>query len=285
MIVDLRTRLHRCPRTEAGEEAAGDQACVAISALIGAPPGARGEGDSADSLMRCVGEAPGARIAFIGVNPLLEDAIERTDTAVERGVVGVTISPADQGYRPTHDRCMQLTEHCAKNNLPLLVANPEIQKPFSVLEFARPVLIDELARQHPDATIIMGDLGHGWIDETLSLIAKHQHVYAEISGVVRRSWALYSTLMSAFERGLLQRLLFGSGYPDEKPETAIERIYTINSVRAGSSLPTIPRESLRSFVERDALRCIGLEQPQSNSRVEPARERLAASEQAAEAGA
>ena len=278
MIVDLRTRLHRCPRVENQNPEEGDQSCVDISVLVGAPRGEQSDGDSPEFLMQCVNDAPASRIAFLGVNPLREDVIDRIDQGIELGIAGVTISPADQGYRPTHDVCLQVVEHCTQKNLPVLIANPEIQRPWSVLEFARPVLVDEVARQIPTATIIMGDLGHGWIDETLSLIAKHQNVYAEISGVVRRSWALYSALMSAFERDLLQRLLFGSGYPNEQPKTAIERIYTINSVRAGSSLPTIPREALRIFVERDALECIGIERPATNEQ----RDQLGAPEQTAE---
>lgn len=263
MIVDMRTSLHRSIRTPEGDGAPTgdidqDLGCIDIAVVVGETTPPPGVTDPAGDLAACVARAPGRRVGMVGLNPLRPDAGEVLDRALELGLHGVSISPADQGYRPTHDDCLALLERCAAARLPVLAANPRLHSAESVLEFARPVLLDEVMRQMPGLTLIYGDLGHGWVDETLTLVAKHERCYAEISGVVRRPWSLYGTLMSAFERGLLRKLLFGSGYPDETPERAIERIYTINTVRAGSSLPTIPREALRGLVERDALSCLGI---------------------------
>jgi len=79
------------------------------------------------------------------------------------------------------------------------------------------------------------------------------------SGVAPNVWSLYNALQMALERRVTHKLLFGSGFPREAPETVIERIYSINSIRQGSSLPTAPREFLRSIIERDALRCLGID--------------------------
>ena len=262
MIIDMRTALDRLDaEAHPTADAETDLHCIDISVVVGDPTRAASQSDPAAHIAACVREAPGRRVGFLPVNPLAEDALEQVERGQELGLVGVTISPADQAYRPTHDACLELLERCVQMRLPVMVANPHLYEPQSLLEFARPVLLDEVLRQMPSLTLIVGDLGHGWIDESLTLIAKHDRVYAEISGVVRRPWALYSTLMSAYERGLLKKMLFGSGYPFENPERAIERIYTINSVRAGSSLPTIPREALRSLVERDALSCVGVRRP------------------------
>lgn len=266
MIVDMRTSLHRLSPAPGGEGLPGpdlgeDLGCIDVAVVVGETVLNPGETDPTDALAACVGLDPGRRIGFLGLDPLGPGALDAIDRARDLGLHGVTISPADQGYRPTHDDCLAALERCATLRMPVLVANPRVQSPASVLEFARPVLLDEVMRLTPGLTLIVGDLGHGWFDETLTLVAKHERCYAEISGVVRRAWSLYGTLMSAFERGLLRKLLFGSGYPDETPQRAIERIYTINTVRAGSSLPTIPREALRGLVERDALACLGVRRP------------------------
>jgi len=171
----------------------------------------------------------------------------------------VTISPADQGCRATHERCLDAMARCAEHGMPVLIANPSLNNPGSRLEFARPDTLDEGAGSIDGLTLILGDLGAGWMDEAFTMAAKHPRVFVEISGVVNRPWALYNALVAANERGVIQKLLFGSGYPAECPSRAIERIYTINSQRAGSAMPMIPREYLRQIIERDALACLGLD--------------------------
>ena len=106
---------------------------------------------------------------------------------------------------------------------------------MSVLEFARPSLLDEACRTILGLTLVLGDLGAAHLDESFLMLAKHERVFAEISGVVRRPWSLYTTLLSAFERGVAHKLLFASGYPDEAPQRAIERIYSVNADPAGNS--------------------------------------------------
>jgi len=106
---------------------------------------------------------------------------------------------------------------------------------------------------------VLGDVGAGFTEEALALCAKHPRVFAELSGVIGTPWRLYTTLLTAFERGLTDKLLFASGFPAELPERAIERMYTVNAVRSGTQLPGIPRETVRGIVERDSLRLLGIE--------------------------
>jgi len=263
MIVDMRTSLHRSILPQESDRVGPsdpdqDLACIDVAAVVGEAQRALGVADPAADLAACVARDPDRRIGFAGLNPLDDGAADALERVQELGLHGVVISPADQGYRPTHDDCLAILERCTEARLPVMVTNPRLQSSASVLEFARPMLLDEAMRQTPGLTLIVGDLGFGWLDETLTLVSKHERCYAEISGVVRRPWALYGALMSAFERKILHKLLFGSGYPDDTPERVIERIYTINTVRAGSFLPTIPREALRGLVERDSLACLAI---------------------------
>lgn len=263
----MRTSPHRAPDATCNPQE--DLSCVQIAVVVGDTGGHMGEPDSIETVLQCVDEDPSRRVGFLGINPLHPGALDLLQQAIDSDIRGIALSPADQAYRPTHDDCLELLARCNESSTPVLIANPRLFEPQSVLEFARPVLLDDVLRQMPSLRLIIGDLGHGWIDESLTLIAKHDQVYAEISGVVQRPWSLYSTLMSASERGQLRKLFFGSGYPRETPASALERIYTINSVRSGSQLPTIPRESLRTFVERNSLACVGIELPQSQSEPTP----------------
>ncbi len=203
---------------------------------------------------------PGDRIGFAGIDAASPTALDDIDAAIDLGMAGLTLSPADQGVRPTDDRALAVLEKAAARRLPVMVANPCIHTSASVLEFARPALLDEAARTIPGLTLVLGDLGAAHVDEALLMLGKHERVYAELSGVVTRGWSLYTTLLAAFERAVSHKLLFASGYPAETPERAIERIYTVNAMRGGASaLPGIPRETLKAIVERDALEALGLE--------------------------
>jgi predicted TIM-barrel fold metal-dependent hydrolase len=139
----------------------------------------------------------------------------------------------------------------------------------SKMEYARPLLTDEVAREFPDLRIVISQLGHPWTEETMVLMAKHEHVYADISGLLRDPWYAYNVLLSAYQTGVMDRLLFGSGFPYTLPATCIESLYSVNQVCHGTSLPTIPREQLRRIVERDALGLLGIESSSKSAVREP----------------
>ena len=50
----------------------------------------------------------------------------------------------------------------------------------------RPVTIDYVARQVPDATLIMAHLGHPWWDEAAEACRLNHNVYVDLSGVALR---------------------------------------------------------------------------------------------------
>ncbi|MGB2987449.1 MAG: hypothetical protein WBE26_16415, partial [Phycisphaerae bacterium] len=82
-------------------------------------------------------------------------------------------------------------------------------------------------------------------------------------------WQAYQVLLSAYEYGVMDKLLFGSGFPVAAASYCIEALYSINHLVHGTSLPTIPREHLRGIVERDALSLLGIAGPQREQILQP----------------
>lgn len=199
------------------------------------------------------------RVGFAGIDPMCRDASRMLDDAITLGLSGVTLSPACQGFHPQHSAAMQLYEACAERGMPVFVTSPAPYTAAAILEFARPMLWDEVARSIPKLPIVLGQLGYPWIDETLVMLAKHPHLYADIAGVASRPWQLYTTLQNALSLGVMDKLFFGSGFPRRSPGKTIEAIYSINSFSQGSPLPSIPRTQLRGIVERDSLACLGID--------------------------
>jgi predicted TIM-barrel fold metal-dependent hydrolase len=76
--------------------------------------------------------------------------------------------------------------------------------------------------------------------------------------MLSRPWQAYNALVSAYQAGVIEKLLFGSDFPYTSAEDCIESLYSINQLAQGTNLPVIPREALRGIVERDALNLLGL---------------------------
>jgi len=265
MIVDVRTMLLPSDEPEADAYSptaeSFDRAteCVDVAVVHGWRSERLRIDTPPESIASFVGADPSHRVGFAGIDPLAESALEDLHRVAELGLPGVTLCPADAGFRPTHDAAMMVLERCAEAGTPVLAANPWLSDRRSAVEFARPLLWDEPLRAIPRLTLILGDAGAGWFDECLLLAARHHGVQIEISGLVTQPWSLYLALQRAIERRLTEKLLFGSGFPRESPAVAIERLYTVNAVRQGSTMPSAPREILRSIVERDALGCLGID--------------------------
>jgi predicted TIM-barrel fold metal-dependent hydrolase len=217
-----------------------------------------------------VSRDPARRLGICGVDPMCDDAIDQLNAGQDLGLVGATVSPTCQGFHPVHSSAMRVYERCAELGMPLFVMNIDPQTSSSILEFGRPVLWDEVAQCFPHLPIVIGQLGYPWIDETLVMIGKHANMFADIAGVVSRPWQLYNALLTATSLGVMEKLLFGSGFPFDTPVKAIEALYSVNSYSHGTQMPSIPRTQIRSIVERDSLRCLGIESEITARRSEPA---------------
>jgi uncharacterized protein len=206
-----------------------------------------------------VSQNPRRFLGIGGIDPMAGDALDQIDSGQRLGLSGFTVSPASQGFHPAHSSAMRVYERCAELGMPLFVTMMEPLTPGAILEFARPALWDEVAQAFPNLPIVIGQLGHPWVDETLVMLAKHRNLLADISGVASRPWQLYNTLLSASSMGVMDKLLFGSGFPFDTPESAIEAIYSVNAYCHGTQLPSVPRSQIRAIVERDSLALLGIE--------------------------
>lgn len=202
-------------------------------------------------------------IGFASVDPTRpQEAIQELRRAREElGMQGLNIWPAAQDFHPAATCAMRLYPEACRLGMPVMFHIDAAVMPASKMEYARPVLIDEVAREFPEMRIIVAQLGYPWTDETIVLLAKHPNVFADISGLTKRPWHAYNALLSAYQAGVMDRLLFGSNFPYASPAGCIEALYSINQFCHGTNLPTIPREQLRQIVERDALEILGIESP------------------------
>ncbi len=215
---------------------------------------------SNDDVAAYVREHPDKLIGFAGIDPTRpkEALVDLQRTRDELGMRGLAIAPAAQDFHPSHSTAHRLYEVASELEMPVLFHPGVDFGARTKLEYARPVLLDEVAREHPDLKIIIAHMGYPWVQETIVMLGKHANVYSDISWLLHQPWQAYLALSSAHQYGVIDKLLFGSGFPFTSAAHTMEALYSINHMCHGTNLPAIPREQLRGIVERNALELLSI---------------------------
>lgn len=175
------------------------------------------------------------------------------------GLKGTVLYCSACGFHPTHSRAMRFYESAQELGLPVFFhnsGNPVGEN--AVLEYAQPFLLDEVAREFANLKIIIGSMGVPFVEQTLAMVGRHKNVYADLTIHPNRIWQTYNIVVAAYEQGVMDKLLFGSGFPSASAGECIETLLGFNMLLADKNLPTVPRGSIRNIIERDTLELLGL---------------------------
>jgi hypothetical protein len=201
-------------------------------------------------------------VGIAAVDPTDPSAVEEAEKLLDRpSFRGLTISPATQNFHPADSRAIKLYELVADRDIPLFIQHGTHFPTQGRMEYARPLLLDEIAREYPSLTLVISSLGHPWVEECIALIGKHPRVFGDIAGLIRRPWQAYNALILAHQFNVMDKVLFGSDFPFCSAADAIKSVYRLHEVTQGTNLPSVPRETLRSMVERDSLSALGIASP------------------------
>jgi predicted TIM-barrel fold metal-dependent hydrolase len=83
--------------------------------------------------------------------------------------------------------------------------------------------------------------------------------------VVARPWQVRTALLNAQALGVLDQILFASGWPATTPAHAIETLYSLNTFSQGNAQPSVPRSEIRTIIERDSLAALGIDRNPGNA--------------------
>ncbi|UCD27510.1 MAG: amidohydrolase family protein, partial [Planctomycetota bacterium] len=119
-------------------------------------------------------------VGFAAVDPAHpREAIDELHRAHdELGMKGVTTWPAAQDCHPASTGAMRVYAETARLGMPMVFHQDVHAVTVSKMEFARPYLLDEVAREFSDLRIVVSQLGYPWVDETIALLSKHKNVFA-----------------------------------------------------------------------------------------------------------
>ena len=175
------------------------------------------------------------------------------------GLKGAVLYCSACGFHPTHSRAMRFYESAQELGLPVFFHNaPDQPGADTVLEYAQPYLLDEVAREFVNLKMIIGNMGMPFVEQTLSMVGRHKNVYADLTIHPSRIWQTYNIVVAAYEHGVMDKLLFGSGFPSASAGECIETLLGFNMLLADTNLPTVPRVNIRNIIERDTLELLGI---------------------------
>ncbi len=175
------------------------------------------------------------------------------------GLKGIVLYCSACGYHPTHSRAMKFYESAQELALPVFFHNAgDTPGANAVLEYAQPYLLDEVARAFPDLKMIIGNMGIPFVEQTMAMVSRHKNVYADLTIRPGNVWQTYNIVVAAHENEVMDKLLFGSGFPSGRAGQCIETLLGFNMLLADTNLPTVPRGSIRNIIERDTLQLLGI---------------------------
>ena len=141
----------------------------------------------------------------------------------ENGVRGFKFHPTVQGFDPSAEEFAPLWAAIAELGVPVVVHTGQTGVGAGLpggyglkLRYSNPMLLDDVAADHPGLTIILAHPSVPWQDEALSMAAHKANVYIDLSG-----WSpnYFSPALVRQAGSILQdKMLFGSDFPALTPE-------------------------------------------------------------------
>ena len=173
-----------------------------------------------DFVADCVARHPDAFIGFASVDPWKDKAarIELRRAVTELGLRGLKLHPSCQGFAPNDRRFYPLYEEVTSLGVPVIFHTGTTGLGAGVpggggikLGYSRPILLDDVAADFPEMTIVGAHPSWPWQDEMLAVAQHKTNVWIDLSGWSPKRWS--PDLTRAVLGPLQDRALYGSDYP------------------------------------------------------------------------
>jgi predicted TIM-barrel fold metal-dependent hydrolase len=128
--------------------------------------------------------------------------------------------------------------------------------PAGRLDVSNPLVVDEVARRHPDLVQIIAHLGHPWQRETIVTLRKNRKVFADVSAAWARPMDGFLALARAQEWDVVQKLLFASDYPLWTPTEAADGLRRLAEL-SPAGWPAIRPDTIEWLIDGDPRPALG----------------------------
>jgi predicted TIM-barrel fold metal-dependent hydrolase len=230
-----------------------DMACVVFTVDAEAATGHRRVPN--EDVAAAARRHPDVLIPFASVDPAKGRAAvaEARRLVGEHGVRGFKFHPSLQAFRPDDPAVYPLYAVIEELGVPALFHSGQTGIGAGLrggggirLRYANPMLLDDLAVDFPDLTIIIAHPSFPWQDEALAVALHKPNVYIDLSGWAPRYFP--PALVRHADTLLRRKVLFGSDFPLLTPDRWL---------REFAELPL--RDEVRPLIlKENAMRVLGL---------------------------
>ena len=162
-------------------------------------------------------------IPFASVDPHDDTAVASLRELVAAGARGLKLHPSLQGFMPNQRQFYPLYEAAADLGIPIVFHTGQTGIGAGLpggrgikLRYSDPMLLDDVAADHPGLTIIMAHPSVPWQDAAISIATHKANVFIDLSG-----WSpkYFPPQLVRAANGLLKhKVMFGSDYPVLTPD-------------------------------------------------------------------
>lgn len=178
------------------------------------------QGNSVEELIEGAVRNNDVLIPFGSVDPWAGAAAVRrvSELVTEYGVRGFKFHPSLQGFEPNGRQFYPIYEAISAAGVPALFHTGQTGLGSALpgghgikLRYSDPMLLDDVAADFPDLTIVMAHPAVPWVDAQIAIAAHKANCYVDLSGWSPKYFP--PQLVRALSRQLKTKALFGTDHP------------------------------------------------------------------------
>lgn len=161
----------------------------------------------------------GRFVGFAGVDPHKGPAaVEELRHAVtELGLRGLNLQCFEHRLRPNDPLLVPLYAECVKLDIPVNIHCGINFSTASLMEYGRPIHLDEVATAFPELRICASPPGWPWVQELIGVAWRHRNLRIGVVSIrpslLEKDNAGYESLLLYGGKLLQDQFLFGTGFP------------------------------------------------------------------------
>jgi uncharacterized protein len=178
---------------------------------------------SSEEIIDRVAEHDDILIAFASVDPHAADAAARIRALAARGAKGFKFHPSLQAFSPNDATFYPLYEAITEAALPAVFHTGQTGIGAGLpggrgikLRYSDPMLLDDVAADFPDLTVILAHPSVPWQDSAISMATHKLNVFIDLSGWLPKYFP--AQLVRAINGPIRHKVMFGSDYPVLSPD-------------------------------------------------------------------
>lgn len=162
----------------------------------------------------------------------VESILAAKQVCALKGYLGyLHYAPDHPGYRPYY-------ELAERYQLPMIFHTGDTYSPCAKLRYAQPLLVDDVAVDHPKVKFVLAHLGNPWLIDAAEVIYKNVNVWADLSGLAVGDAASFA---AEERREILEET-------QQELRRAFRYAERPNRFLYGSDWPLVPMAEYRVFI-------------------------------------